>query len=325
MTEPHRGLASQGTVGVALATFNGARFLSAMLDSIERQTLRPDIIAVSDDHSTDETVTIVGNRSDRFDYVLAPNPRKGVVANFEHAMQLCSADYTALADQDDAWRDDKLAVLHAAMAAAEAKFGREMPILVFSDLEIVDGHLNSIAPSFYRSSLKRADAQHLGDFILDGHIPGCAMFMNRALADAVRPFPPVMSHDWWIQIIAAAIGRVVHVDQSLILYRQHGDNTVGLGNFSGGTLRALLLNPIGFLLKRREMARVRAVQVCANIAALLERFDQRLTDSDRHMLSTLLNGGAMAKLRVLDTKRLGIRYADCLLVLRAIALKKKVP
>lgn len=311
-------MAANKTIGIALATYNGAQYLPEMLDSFERQTRVPDMIAVSDDHSTDATTTIVEQRPDRFGYLLSSNPAKGVVANFEHAMRLCATDYIALADQDDAWRDDKLARLHAAMVEAEERYGEDMPILVFSDLEIVDGRLEQIARSFYRSSLKRADANTLGDFILDGHIPGCAMLINRALLDAALPFPRVKSHDWWLQILAAAIGRVVYVDSPLILYRQHGNNTVGLGTFGGGKLRALLRRPLSFLTRRRDMARTRAEQVRANVLHLLDRFRDQLSEADRTMLDTLLDRSLTAKLRVLDHRRVGMRYFDYLLVLRAI-------
>ena len=47
------------TLSVVIATFNGARFLREQLDSIYTQTHLPDEVVVSDDGSTDETLTIL--------------------------------------------------------------------------------------------------------------------------------------------------------------------------------------------------------------------------------------------------------------------------
>lgn len=34
-------------------------------------------------------------------------------------------------------------------------------------------------------------------------------------------------HDWWIALVAAAFGKVVYLDRSTILYRQHQGNVIG--------------------------------------------------------------------------------------------------
>lgn len=306
------------TVGIALATYNGGPFLNDMLRSYETQSRLADLIAVSDDHSTDATLAMLEARDDCFPYRVRANPAKGVVSNFENAIRLCDTDYIALSDQDDAWDGRKLEKLTQAMFAAESRFGADMPLLVFSDLAIVDGQLATISPSFYRSSIKRADAHRLGDFILDGHIPGCAMLINRALANEALPFPDVKSHDWWIQIVAAAIGRIVHVDSPLILYRQHGNNTVGLGNFGSRRLIALTRRPFAFISDRRTKIRARAIQVRANAEALIARFAERLSPEDRRIAETVLNGGLLARLTLLDTKRVGMRLFDYVMVMRAL-------
>lgn len=54
--------------------------------------------------------------------------------------------------------------------------------------------------------------------------------INRSLARlACRPVEEgdMLMHDWWLALIAAAMGRAVFLDRATIDYRQHGGNVVG--------------------------------------------------------------------------------------------------
>ena len=303
---------SSGTVGVAMATFNGERYLREMLSSLEGQTRVIDRIIVSDDHSTDDTVTIIQDHPSSARCRVALNPGRGLVSNFDHAIQLCDAEYVALSDQDDFWCETKIEDLLNAMHDAEARFGRDVPILVYSDLEIVDAELRTIVPSFYRSSLKRPDTNKLSDFLLDGHIPGCAMLLNDALVRLALPLPTLHVHDWWIEMLAAALGRLVYVDKPLVKYRQHDANVVGLGNLGKNRISAVLARPVGFARDRYRMLRKRARDVRAHLEALDQRYGDRLSPQDRRLLKTVLDGSPLARLRVFDRRRMGVRLPDLL-------------
>ncbi len=37
-----------------------------------------------------------------------------------------------------------------------------------------------------------------------------------------------LSHDTWIDVLAAALGRVSHIAEPLLRYRQHGGNAIGV-------------------------------------------------------------------------------------------------
>jgi glycosyltransferase involved in cell wall biosynthesis len=101
------------TISVAMCTFNGARFVREQLESIARQTLAPAEVVVSDDGSSDGTVDVLRECAATlpFPLRLEINPsRKGFVENFLDTMQRCEGELIALADQDDVWAPDKLAV-----------------------------------------------------------------------------------------------------------------------------------------------------------------------------------------------------------------------
>lgn len=105
----------QPTVHILLATYNGAKYLQAQLDSIARQTHRHWTLTVSDDGSTDETVNIVKAfaQSSPHTVNLLQGPCTGSsTRNFchliQHAPSGAEQDLYAFCDQDDVWLDTKL-------------------------------------------------------------------------------------------------------------------------------------------------------------------------------------------------------------------------
>ena len=120
---------------VAMCTYNGAAYLEEQLDSIARQIRLPDELVVCDDNSSDESLRILRSFAARsaFPVRLHSNESNlGSTKNFEKAICLCSGDVIALADQDDVWHPEKLAIL-------EREFSSTPDVgLVFTDAEIVD-------------------------------------------------------------------------------------------------------------------------------------------------------------------------------------------
>ena len=111
-------------VSVALCTFNGALYLREQLESLLRQTSPPTELVLSDDGSSDASVSIVAEFAGTvgMKLVVAPaHARLGVTQNFNLALSLCSGQYVALSDQDDVWRPEKLATALAAMHEGEAR------------------------------------------------------------------------------------------------------------------------------------------------------------------------------------------------------------
>src|SRR5438270_1073780 len=101
------------TVSVAMATFNGERYLKTQLDTIARQSVLPTELVVSDDGSNDQTLSVVADfaRSAPFQVTTVRNEtRLGFADNFLQAARLCEGDAVAYADQDDFWLSHKLEV-----------------------------------------------------------------------------------------------------------------------------------------------------------------------------------------------------------------------
>lgn len=159
-------------------------------------------------------------------------------------------DYVMFCDQDDVWKNNKIAITLKRMRHMEAQIGKEKPFAVFTDASIVDQDLNQLHASFFCSNHlnpKRTDLAHL---LMENKLIGCTVMVNGALRKILQStsYPEKSKfHDWWIALIAASFGKIGYVNESTILYRQHGGNVVGGADFS-----SYIKNRIESLNKQRE-------------------------------------------------------------------------
>lgn len=116
-----------------------------------------------------------------------------------------------------------------AMHSLEQRFGAAAPLLVFSDLTVVDEVLTPLAPSFWRyRSLDPRNIDRLGRLLMENVVTGCTALLNAPLARLARSMPDsAVMHDWWVALLAATCGHSAAVHQQLVLYRQHETNVIG--------------------------------------------------------------------------------------------------
>jgi glycosyltransferase involved in cell wall biosynthesis len=303
-------------VSIALATYNGSAYLGELLDSIEAQTYANIEIIVADDCSTDDTRSLLLTRRWlRPHQVLDTVQRAGVVGNFSRALDACNGRYLAFADQDDWWHPTKIAELVKRVAAFEDATGSQAPVLVFSDIEIVDANLVRVEESFFLRGYQSSECRRLADFLIVNHVPGCAMLFNRALLDRALPFPAgLFMHDWWLCMVAVAFGRIDFVDSPLIKYRQHGGNVVGAKGRRSSTGQKLSnifrpsawANWFAFIRPPEESVRVSAL----NIALFEQRFRQQLPIAAAGDMHLFKRGGTnlIAAIRFAATAKTGERF-----------------
>jgi hypothetical protein len=135
--------------------------------------------------------------------------------------------YMALSDQDDLWHPDKLATCVAAIRQLEREHpGR--PALVHSDLRVIAEDGSEIAPSMARYQGLQTQRSGLAAQLLSNTLTGCTSLMNRELLEHGLPIhPEAIMHDWWLSLVASALGHRCYLDQALIDYRQHASNAIG--------------------------------------------------------------------------------------------------
>ena len=226
---------SSGNAGVdvVLATYNGARFLPQQLASIAAQDGVDWRLLVRDDGSRDATRAIVDAfacaHPGRVVWIDDGEVGLGAARSFGRLLAASTAPYVFSCDQDDVWLPGKLVASVAQLTAAEREWGHDAPLLVHTDLRVVDEEMRTIAPSMNRY-------QHLGAHVrsslralmVQNCVTGCTAGMNRALLDVALPLPPqAIMHDWWLALTASAFGKVVYLDDVSVAYRQHGTNAVG--------------------------------------------------------------------------------------------------
>ncbi|MCY0880868.1 MAG: glycosyltransferase family 2 protein [Firmicutes bacterium] len=222
-------MATAPSITVVMSTYNGAPWLEEQLASLLTQTLPPTQILVRDDGSTDTTPDIVRMWADRYPQIhIVPAPaHAGIAGSFSLGVLAAETPYVMLADQDDVWLADKIEKSWHVMADYEKRSGGDRPILVHSDLTVVDAHLQVMQPSFMAFQ-RILPKQTLPQYFLANNVTGCTVLMNRALIRRAFPIPPeIRYHDWWIALVAAAWGEIVLLPDAPILYRQHGTNAVG--------------------------------------------------------------------------------------------------
>ena len=104
-----------------------------------------------------------------------------------------------------------------------------MPVLAHTDLVVVDENLHTIAPSFWSySNLNPYCGSRLNRLLIQNVVTGSATMINRALARLASPIPQgAVLHDWWLALVASALGRIEAIPEKTVLYRQHGRNCAG--------------------------------------------------------------------------------------------------
>jgi hypothetical protein len=117
------------------------------------------------------------------------------------------------------------------MRRLEASSGRGAPLLVHSDLEVVDRELRQVQPSFLRyQGIGHEEVAPLQVLLVQNFVTGCTSLLNRALLELALPLPErCIMHDWWVAQCAAAAGVIGFVPEATVRYRQHGANQIGAG------------------------------------------------------------------------------------------------
>lgn len=272
------------SISVAMATYNGAQFLQAQLDSILAQSVLPNELVITDDRSTDEVESLVQAfiRVAPFAVHFERNAeRLGFARNFMRAISLCNSDLIFLCDQDDVWRRDKVEQMRAA-------FADETVLLAYSNATVIDAAGEQLH-LFYDAA-----TEHAALAVKPPHPWHASFGMTQAFRASLRVYDDlwpeslnhvateneVLAHDQWYFFLAQLLGRVAFVDHPLVGYRQHGGNVVGASwQLTGRGLFAKLKARIAHGPRHDELKRVAAERR----ATILDRLAHRLpsTEHDR--------------------------------------------
>lgn len=216
-------------ISVALCTCNGEAYIEQQLTSILNQTYLPDEIIVVDDASEDKTIILTQQilENSNITYSIHVNEnRLGAAANFLKAMKLATGDYIFCCDQDDIWKEDKLACFMQRIQQSHKQ-------LYFSNGLLVNAAGVSMKCTVWESlhfHPSMLDKTLAFDLILNRcFVTGAAMAVSKELVDTVEEIPEGWLHDGWFSLLACVNHSIEAIDEILFYYRQHAKNVVGAG------------------------------------------------------------------------------------------------
>ena len=219
-------------VAILMATYNGIRYIKEQIESLLNQSYGDWTLYIHDDGSTDGTQAVIQDYANQHENIkiLILGHSGGAKNNFLDMLQTVDAEYYMFCDQDDVWLPEKIEVSIEHMRQCEA-INPNRPIIVFSDLTVVDQSLNVIQDSFMEMScIYPAYINTFDEMAALSITTGCTMLMNRKVKEGIPCWKhaDILMHDSWLTLCTVKNGgKLCFVDKQLTLYRQHHDNTIG--------------------------------------------------------------------------------------------------
>lgn len=205
-------------ISIAMATYNGEKYLPQLLDSLLAQTLLPSEIVVVDDCSYDGTLSILETYSKKMPIKVYVNDENlGVNQNFEKAVSLTTGDYVLLCDQDDVWLPFNV----ESKVQALAIMPQDKPAFVASRSIMVDSNLKKILS--FGVSKNTSDALE----IFMTPFQGTTLAFNRAFLDVSQGWPKSFKdfpYDVFLRFCAVLTANLYALSKPLMLYRCHENN-----------------------------------------------------------------------------------------------------
>ena len=264
---------------IIMCTYNGERYIQEQLQSIEQNLAQDWKIIVSDDQSTDNTVKILKDFEKKNPGKMIINinkAKKGAIHNFLSSIytigvEMNDNDFIMLCDQDDVWNADKISKTMHDMREQIVLYGNTIPLLVCTDVSVVDSKMNIIHESFRKMNhynISHLDFAHL---LMENKVQGCTIMINKGMALMLDKLPYFAMIDYgWLAFISAEFGRIKYIDQPTMKYRQHTANVQGSIAF-----REDIKNKLSNLGGQRQIV----MNTAAQVREFIEIYGDRLSDT----------------------------------------------
>lgn len=239
---------------ILLSTYNGEKYLEPQLQSLVGQQGVDAEILVRDDGSTDRTTEILDEWQTRGLLKWYNNTNVGPGKSFMHLLETAdNGAYYAFCDQDDVWLPDKLSLTLCKMKEIEKEYAGK-PVIIHTDMNVVDENLNTINQSFWQSSGLRPDILKTYPYLCACNcVNGCTILMNTAARTLI--LEKYVEQDKIIHDVISALtvayhgGIIDYIDKPTVLYRQHRDNVVGAVQYKKSSAVSDRLTNLGRVFK----------------------------------------------------------------------------
>ncbi len=280
-------------ITIIMAVYNGQEYIREQLESLKDQTYADWRLIIRDDASSDKTAEIIKKFSDEVEQevIFKVNEKPSGSAKNNFALLINDAkesDYVMFCDQDDVWKKDKIEITFNKMKQAEERYGRDFPLLVHGDVEVIDENGIIKAGSMFEMSHINADSK-MPQILIQNHVTGCTMMCNKKLMTGISGYASskdIIMHDYLAALYAAVFGKIEVIKKPLLSYRQHSGNSVGAKNNN---------NPL-YLLKRLADGRKsykKAMEISRNqVRFFVETYRERLATEKYQKEYELMRGYA---------------------------------
>jgi len=226
------------SIDILLAVHNGGKYLVQLIESIINQTYSNWRLIIREEGSIDNSFEIACKYAEMHPDKIVTyhfDEASGACQSFSKGLTLTEAPYIMLADQDDVWLPEKIELTYNKMKSMESKYGNNIPLMVYSDLKIVDSDLKVLHKSLWKyRHFNPENGKKLGRELLRNIAYGCTIMLNKHLKDISIPIPQnVVIHDWWLPLVALVFGKSDYIKDAPILYRRHESNASNLNQRYG--------------------------------------------------------------------------------------------
>lgn len=204
-------------VSIALCTYNGEQYLKEQVDSLIAQSYQNLEIIIIDDCSTDNTVSIIEDyqKEHPYIYLSVNNENIGFNKNFQQALDKCTGEFIAIADQDDIWELNKISIM-------VENIGNNY--LLYHNSNYIDDK-GSLSGLSIRSHHRFVAGNCAINLLYYNCVAGHTCLINKDLLEITPPFPKDFYYDWWFAYTAASIGSINFLNESLVKHRKHNTST----------------------------------------------------------------------------------------------------
>ena len=255
------------TIDVLLATFNGEKYLSEQLESLDKQEDVNVRVWANDDGSVDETLNILHKWEEKgLIKRISKTQRVGSTRAFLNLLsEHPESEYVAFCDQDDIWDPKKL-------TTQTRKITNEIPLGVTSKRLYIDA-----SGAIIGTSRKPRKSPSFENAIVENVVPGNTVLINNMAISLINkyPNPAVVHYDSWIYLLLTYFGQINYIDQPLVKYRIHEGNHVGLRKYG---FDRFLDSAENYLIQARYLSKIVGMNLgqdknpaLANIISLYEK------------------------------------------------------
>ena len=229
-------------VSVALATFNGEKYIAKQLHSLLFQRRTIDEVIIVDDASTDKTADIIRDfieKNQLLNWHIYINEKNiGFLKNFKSAIEETTGDVIFLCDQDDIWCKTKVDSMLNRFESDERikaiysgfKIIDETDNVINSRQKMLHSNNNLIKFRVEPFETVKIDLSTICKYNIS---PGCTLAFTREVKDIyLEKTKSICVHDWEIALIAAFLDGLYFFNTPLTHYRIHSGNTIGLSELA---------------------------------------------------------------------------------------------